>query len=186
MTKFILILTGTFFIMLSGFNSAKVNEGLEIRNGIVKIEGVKVSPDFQLAAFKKALGEPNRLFRSQNLVHTYDNMGILLFETLKDTIPAGTIAEFQFYLSFGDNLPSVTPVALFPEDIKIDNYLITKDLPLSDFRAKMLDWNETNSNLEHIYRFSNKGIYMYIQYDNTDKIIRKFSFGKVKSSFGAK
>lgn len=153
---------------------------VKIKKGNFSINGQKVSDDWALNKFTGALGLPDSTRLGYNKTHTYHSNGIVLFETSPNKIPSGNVAEIQFYFSdIAKN--EVSPKNIFVGSVKIDKLNVDASLTYVTLKEKLSKWKTTTSYLSHSYRYSNKGIYIYFQFNETEDRLQKISIGKDNS-----
>ena len=86
-------------------NAQKSPENLKINiiAGKLTLNKSILSPGWKMANAQKVLGQATKTYEGYNKTHTYNNSGIVLFESLKDKVPTGNLAEFQVYFSEPDS-----------------------------------------------------------------------------------
>lgn len=154
-----------------------------VSGGKLIINGVKIkgNGDWEVAPVKDALGTPREKM-GYNKTLTYDDLGITLFEQKKGEEGSGKLIEVQIYYP-GHEENSVSPTGNYKGTLKIGklNMPVSGQMTLAELRKKMKGWKETNSYMEHNFRFEKKGIYVYAQFDTSDSKILKFSIGPDRS-----
>lgn len=166
-------------ILLSSFSSSNSGIIVKSKKTSITIDGKKVVPDWSLTMFKGALGEADRDRDGYNKTHTYDKLGIVLFEPMKDKMPSGIISEVQIYF----NVPeanNVTPKGTYNGLLKIDKMTITSALDATTMLAKLKGWKKTDSYIEHSYRMARNGFYIYFQFNDSETGLVKVSIGPDK------
>ena len=125
------------------------------------------------------LGGDVRVRGGFNKTRTYDNIGVVLFESMVDSIPTGKISEIQIHFS----IPApnnVTPKTGFTGTLKIEKFTITSSSSFETLKSELEGYAETESYLEHSHRLAKDGLYIYFQYDKTDTQLIKVSVGQDK------
>lgn len=179
MKKTITILSALLvFLSFSSFVSiTPENCSVIIKKGKIKVQGVTITPDYELSLFKAALGDADRERDGYNKTHTYDKLSIVLFEPMVDKKPSGKISEFQLHYSVPES-NSVTPNGDgFKGTFKVDKLTITKDLSVTKMLAGLKGWKKTDSYMEHSYRMAKGAIYIYFQFNDTETSMVKASIG---------
>ncbi len=180
----------TFILFLSIVNGAlaQISSGdiaINLQKGKFSINRSTVTPGWDLSSATNVLGKNDRLKPGFNITHTYDELGIVLFEpTTGDKAPTGHMSEFQVYLSAPDETNTVIPSGLFRGSITVDNIQITRNSTMANLRKMLLayGYTESQSYTEHNFRFASAGIYMYILCDASEMRVIKVSMGKDKKS----
>lgn len=138
-----------------------------------------VADDWNVQDGISYLGDGARVRDGYNKTHTYDNMGVVLFESMVDSKPSGKISEMQIHFSIPEP-NNVTPKTGFTGTLKIEKLTITSSTSLETLKSKLKDYTETESYLEHSHRLAKDGVYFYFQYDKTDTQLIKVSVGQDK------
>jgi len=125
------------------------------------------------------LGAGARARDGYNKTYTYDNMGIVLFESMADKKPSGKISEMQIHFSIPET-NDVVPKNGFTGKFAIENLRITSYTSLALIKEKLQGYTESDSYIEHSHRLAKNGIYFYFQFDKTDTQLVKVSFGEDK------
>jgi hypothetical protein len=138
-----------------------------------------VADDWSVQDGVSYLGTGARVRDGYNKTHTYDNMGVVLFESMVDKKASGKIAEMQVHFSIPEP-NDVTPNTGFSGTLKIEKLTITSSTTLATLKSKLKGYTETESYLEHSHRLAKNGVYFYFQFDKTDTQLLKVSFGQDK------
>lgn len=136
-----------------------------------------IADDWSVKDGLSYLGSGVRPRDGYNKTHTYDNMGVVLFESMVDKKPSGKISEMQIHFSIPQS-NDVTPKSGFTGKFTIEKLAITSSTSLATLKKKLKGYTETDSYIEHSHRLAKSGVYFYFQYDNTDTQLVKVSFGK--------
>lgn len=166
-------------LVAGGFAPKGTVQEVIVKKGKVKVNGVQVVPDWTMGPALKAIGETPRKRDGYNITHTFDNLGMVLFEPHKDKVASGSFSEFQIHF-FVPEANNVTPTSGFVGKIKVDKLIVTSALTAAQMRKKLKGWKETESYLDHSYRMSSNGIYIYFQFNQDDTKLHKISIGPDK------
>jgi len=138
-----------------------------------------VADDWSVQDGVNYLGDGARVRDGFNKTHTYDNMGVVLFEGMVDKKASGKISEMQIHFSIPEP-NDVTPKTGFTGTLKIEKLTITSSTSLETLKSKLKGYTESESYLEHSHRLAKDGVYFYFQFDKTDTRLVKVSFGQDK------
>lgn len=157
------------------------NTSIKVKKGTLTINSKKFPFPWTVAELKNSLGEPTRTRDGYNKTHTYDDMGIVLFEPMSNKVPSGNISELQVYFSTPD--PSeVTPKGLYSQVAQVDKLKVTADLTSAKMLSTLKKWVKTDSYMEHSYRMASSGMYIYFQFNDAETQLIKMSIGPDKKS----
>jgi hypothetical protein len=87
------------------------------------------------------------------------------------------LSEIQFYLAQGDT-NRVTPTGFFVGKMHVENLKVTSAITPAELKNKLKDYIETNSYMEHSFRLSYKGLYIYFLFNKEETQLLKISVGK--------
>jgi hypothetical protein len=146
-----------------------------VKAGKVKLNKKDVSKEWKLSTFTNVIDTFSRKKEGVNRVHTYDPIGMVLFEP---KAPGGIVSEFQLFLD-GVEASKIVPKEFFEGKLTIEKTDITRNTTIDEIRKKLMDYKETESDENDKYRFSKDGIYIYFLY-NSGKKLSKVTFGKDK------
>jgi hypothetical protein len=149
-----------------------------VKAGKVKLNKKDVSKEWKLTTFTNVIDTFSRKKNGNNKVHSYDNFGIVLFESAPQKIPSGLVAEFQIYLDAVE-ASGIVPKEFYEGKLTIEKTDITRNTTIEDLRKRLSDYKETESDENDKYRFSKDEIYIYFLY-NKSKKLSKVTFGKDK------
>ena len=127
----------------------------------------------------KYLGNGARVRDGYNKTYTYDDMGVVLFESLVEKVPSGKISEVQVHFSMPE-ANNVVPKNGFTGKLAIENLRVTSSTSIATIKEKLKDYKDTESYTEHSYRLAKDGLYIYFMYDKTDTQLVKVSVGQDK------
>src|SRR4249920_3482303 len=105
-----------------------------------------VADDWNVQDGINYLGDGARVRDGYNKTHTYDNMGIVLFESIVDSMPSGKISEMQIHFSIPEP-NNVTPKTGFTGTLKIKKLTVTSSTSLETLKSTLKGYAETESYL---------------------------------------
>jgi hypothetical protein len=188
MKKFILFVPFAFlFFLLSSFNSVTpAGMDVSVKKGKLTINKMYMVQDaatknWTLANCEKALGAADRSRDGYNVTHTYDELSVVLFEPKSGEKGSGNVSEIQFYFSFPADPPSLAPKGLYKGTMKIGKLNVRADMTSAQMKKGLKGWLETDSYSEHNYRMSQKGLYVYFLFNDTETKLIKVSIGPDKT-----
>jgi len=163
-------------LFFGSFNAVK-SPKIKIRNGSFTINKFKVNTNWSLKEFIDLLGKPEKEKDGFNKTHTYDNLGIILFEKAEDKVPTGKILEVQFYFDTSLEKNERTPETAFNSTIRVDALKASKKLTPKIMREKLVDWKETDSYMKHNFRMHKGDLYIYFRFNDDETALAKMSIG---------
>lgn len=98
---------------------------VEVRRGTVFINGTRVSRTTRLAEYQKILGKPDRVTALQNIIHTYDTLGIRLYQ------PPGQENVVNISLDFMKQPFAFSPTNSFAGVFTVNGAALRSDFPKS-------------------------------------------------------
>ena len=146
-----------------------------VKAGKVKLNKKDVSKEWKLSTFTNVIDTFSRKKEGTNRIHTYDPIGMILFEP---KTPGSIVSEFQLFLD-GVEANKIVPKEFYEGKLTIEKTDVTRNTTIEEIRKKLLDYKETESDENDKYRFSKDGIYIYFLY-NSNKKLSKVTFGKDK------
>lgn len=153
-----------------------------LKNGSLVINKSAITPNWQVNSITKIIGTNARIKKGSNITHTYDDLGLVLFEasSTEDKIPTGNLKEFQLYIAEATVANDVVPNGIYSGKLIIEGIKMINNLNAKDLRKKLIDleYIEGKTYMEHNFRFSKEGVYFYAQFDETESHLLKVSFGK--------
>lgn len=173
--KKIALLACLFF--LAGFASAQT---VAINKKGFFIDKKNVLPGWLLSTCQSALGTGSRDREGYNYTHTYDNKGVVLFESLSNKVRSGNVNEVQFHY----NVPEpneVTPKGTFTGSITVEKLKASKYTTYEDVKKALKKWTLGDSYMEHNYRYNNDKVYIYFQFNDAETELQKISVGPQKN-----
>ncbi|MBP6022961.1 DUF7738 domain-containing protein [Ferruginibacter sp.] len=176
--KQLLTLTAFLFTCVLSFAQPSAKKiSVVIKDGKFSIAKTNVTESWRQDAVSIELGINDRRRAGMNITHTYDDFGIVLFEKTQNKVGSGELSEVQFYIAQGDT-NAVSPKGFFVGKMKIEKLKISSDLSWQNVKEKLKDYKQTDSYIEHNYRLSNKGLYIYFQFNKEETTLLKISVGK--------
>jgi hypothetical protein len=157
------------------------NISVKLEKGKFSINKAVITPAWDLSPAVKTLGNTDRLRNGFNITHTYDDLGIVLFEPKNtEKEPTGILSEFQAYFSAPTETSAVMPSGLFEGTITVENIRLSRNTAIADLRQKLLalKYAESDSYSPHNFRFNKDAVYFYVLFDETETRLVKFSIGK--------
>jgi hypothetical protein len=151
-----------------------------IKNGEFTLGKISVASNWEIAPVTDVLNEMSTSFKKKglNTTHTYDALGIVLFEKNNaDRQPSGIVSEIQIYFE-GMDTTGIPPNEVFTGVLKIEKLRITGTVNSNDVKENLKDYKLSDSYIEHTYRFSLNGIYLYILFNDAEDKLLKLSIGK--------
>ncbi len=173
------ILLFTFLLAAIPLSIFAQKQAISIKSEKIIVNQHTITPGWQLETLKSALGPAERVRDGYNITHTYDNSGIVLFESTSNKKGSGVLSEIQiyFYISASNE---VTPKNTFNNVIKIDKLKVNRKTSSAIMLKKLKNWKKTDSYLENSYRMSNGELYIYFQFSSDEQLLEKISIGKNK------
>jgi hypothetical protein len=181
MRKFLLV---AFFIgilqpcLIAQFASSKMT--INLKSGKLKLGKKDVSKDWKLNSFTAVLDTNARKKLGSNKIHTYDLLGLILFEPAPQKLPSGIISEFQIILDQVE-ASNILPKEYYEGKIAIEKADIDRNTNIADIRKKLSGYLEKGTDEEGKFRFSKDGVYIYFIYNSLKKL-SKITIGKEKQS----
>lgn len=153
-----------------------------ISAGKFSIDKAKVAgnQDWKIAPFREALGSA-REKDGFNKTHTYDNLGIVLFERTNNKNASGDLIEVQIHFP-GSEASTVSPSGHFKGTVNFNGLKLNESTAITPakLRKKLKGWNESEAYISHNFRFTKNGIYVYAQFNEDETRIVKLSIGPDK------
>ena len=150
-----------------------------VKGGKVKLNKKDVSKEWKLSTFTASLDTNSRKKEgTNNKIHSYDDLGIVLFETAIAKVSTGLVGEFQIFLDQTEASKS-NPKEFYEGKLTIEKMDFTRNTTIEEIRTKLKDYKETESDEKDKYRFSKEGIYIFFLYNKIKKL-SKVTFGKDK------
>ncbi len=173
-----LLLSGSFFSLqiMAQVNASKIN--IALTDGKLKLNKKEVSKDWKLKGFTAVLDTFCRIKEGINKIYTYDQLGMVIFESTTNKIPTGTVAELQIFLDENE-AGKIVPKNFFTGKVSIEKLDIDYNSTIEIIRKKITNYKETESDEVGKFRFSNNDLYIYFLYNRMKKLC-KVTVGKVK------
>lgn len=163
------------FVMVS-FTLTKTAK-IGIDKGELIINKKCFGSSWMLDDFVRCMGEAQKKKDGYNRTHTYDNMGIILYEKKKDTVFTGKISEVQIYFDPSHEKNERTPVSGYTGSVKVENLKAQKKLTPSAMKQSLSGWVETESFSPHNYRMVKSNMYIYFKFNPAETELQKMSIG---------
>ncbi|MBS1512676.1 MAG: hypothetical protein JST86_17660 [Bacteroidetes bacterium] len=176
MKPVLLFIQYILFAALAMAQQAPEKINVKIKEGKFTINKFAVTPNWSVADGQANLGKAERIRPGYNVTHTYDQLGIVLFERAPDKKASGEISEIQFYTGQPDST-NIRPTGLFTGKIKIEKLSISNNLTYEALKKGLKKYTEKDSYIEHSHRLSYNGLYIYFQFDATETHLLKVSIG---------
>lgn len=172
---FLFLFTAFNNVSLAQFPSSKMV--VLVKAGKVKLNKKDVSKEWKLNTFTNSIDTFSRKKENtSNKIHSYDNLGMVLFEGATAKVPTGLVSEFQLFLDATEASKS-NPKEFYEGKLTIEKMDFTRNTTIDEIRTKLKDYKETESDEKDKYRFSKDGIYIYFLYNKIKKL-SKVTFGK--------
>ncbi len=168
-------------IFFSSFKHQTNSINAKIKKGKFTINKVQVNANWNLADFKSALSGTCREKNGYNKTHTYDDKGIVVFESMTNKVPTGAVSEIQFYLQAATETNDVVPKGIYTDEFKIEKLTLSKNISSKQMLKSLKKWKKSDSYMPNSYRMSKAGIYIYFQFSTDENSLIKVSVGKDKS-----
>jgi len=172
-----------FYFMAANAQTAVQPVNISVKSGKVKLNKVTFTAGWRakpVLAALAAVKDNDRLRPGFNITHTYDELGLVLFESRRDEKATDTLSEIQLYISQPKDSNSVMPKGLFKGVLQIEKLVINSNLNIDDIKNGLEGYKETDSYMENNHRLAKSGIYIYFQYNTTNDRLIKVSIGKDK------
>jgi hypothetical protein len=134
MNSILRLLMGTFAGLLiwacAGHGAAaSATNTVEIRQGLVFIDGNRINRTTKLSEYQAILGKPDRTTALKNTIHTYDNLGIRLYQR------PGEDTVLSISLDFAQSRYEFSPKIPFKGAFKLSGQIVGADFPKSRLPA---------------------------------------------------
>lgn len=144
-----------------------------IKNGELKINKNDFENPWSLNYFKKAIGEVDRIDPGINDIYTYDKLGIILYKNPK----SDEVTDFNIYLGKDpDENFDFIPKSLFNDLLTIESLKITNNTSLEELKNALPQYAFVKSVIG-AWRGEFNNLYIYVQFDESEKNIYWLSFG---------
>jgi len=138
----------------------------------LKINAYTFQYPWSVAQMKEALGEPDRISNLANVLYTYDDEGLVFYQTTTDSL----ITEFHIIFEEGDfeHYPDYT----FTGKLKFEKAKLKDNSSLDYLKEKLLDYNIQLSYSEEVYDGEFEDFYIFINFTDVElKKVESYSFG---------
>lgn len=160
-------------VSFTGIKTAKIG----IDKGELIINKKCFGSSWMLHDFERCMGEAPKKKDGYNRTHTYDNMGIILYEKKKDTVLTGKISEVQIYFDPSHDRNERTPESAYSGFVKVENLKAQKNLTSASMKQSLPGWIETESFSPHNYRMVKGSMYIYFKFNDQETELQKMSIG---------
>ena len=153
---------------------------ITVQNGKLIMNKNNLSDKWLIAPAVEVLGVAIRQKDGYNKTHTYDNYGVVLFESKVESTPSGKLSEFQVYFSPLEEESSVSAKGYYNGTFTMGSLKLKKDMTADEVREKLLadGYTESDSYSPHNFRFAKGGLYIYFLFDEIEQRLIKVSVGK--------
>jgi hypothetical protein len=179
MKKFSVVFVFTLVISALAISQTIDYPKISIKKKKFMIGKQEVTSNWSINNIISELGPADRKKEGYNITHTYDNLGILLFENVSNKQATGTAAEIQIHFNPESN--EVNPKNGYMEDIRIDKLKVNREVTSGSMLVALGKWKKTDSYIENAYRMSNGFVYVYFQFTPDELRLQKISIGKETS-----
>jgi len=131
-----------------------------------------------LESFTSAIGAGARTREGYNRTHSYDDLGIVLFEPNGKEGYSGQVSEVQLYFQPMER-KEVTPKGLFTGSFTVDRLSVNAQTTLAMIREALKGFDETKGYEDTIVRMARGDYYLYFHFKE-DGTLGKMSLGPVK------
>jgi hypothetical protein len=175
-----ILLLFSVFATTSYAQKAVKKLAITVQNGKLNVNNINLAAKWEIAPMVKMLGIGARIRDGFNKTHTYDNYGIVLFESKIESTPSGKLSEFQVYFSPLDEESAVSAKGYFGGTFTMGSLKLKKDITADEVREKLLavGYTESESYSSHNFRFAKDGLYIYFLFDEIEQRLIKISIGK--------
>lgn len=175
---FSLLLLAALPAVLAQNNSSKLT--IVLKAGKITVNKKLITKDWTIASVVKVLDSGTRKIPGNYIKHTFDDLGLVLFERTDNKIATGELAELQVFIDATDE-SVYTPKEFYEGKLKVEDLNIDQNTAVEAVRAALKGYEEKVMPDDEIYRFSRDGIYILLRY-NEQKKLQKVCFGKEKVS----
>ncbi len=176
----------TALLLLTVFTAATYAQkaakkfAISVQNGKLSLNNSNLSDKWLIAPAIKVLGPGARERDGYNKTHSYDDYGVVLFESKVDTKPSGKLSEFQVYFSALDEESAVATKGYYTGSCTIGSLKLQKDITADKVREYLtnIGYTESDSYSAHNFRFAKGGLYIYFLFDEIEQRLIKISVGK--------
>ncbi|WP_028789108.1 hypothetical protein [Terrimonas ferruginea] len=176
MKRFLLIL----FVLISGVAAGQSRElNFKLTKLTFSINKEAIGAGWPLESFTSAIGAGARTRDGYNRTHSYDDLGIVLFEPSGKEGYSGQVSEIQLYFQSMER-KEVTPKGLFAGSFTIDRLSLNAQTTLTMIREALKGFDESKGYEDSIVRMARGDYYLYFHFKE-DGTLGKMSMGLVKS-----
>jgi hypothetical protein len=176
MKRFLLIL----FVLISVMAAGQTGElNFKLTKLTFSINKETIGTGWPLESFTSAIGAGARTRDGYNRTHSYDDLGIVLFEPSGKEGYSGQVSEIQLYFQPMER-KEVTPKGLFAGSFTIDRLSLNAQTTLTMIREALKGFDESKGYEDSIVRMARGDYYLYFHFKE-DGTLGKMSMGLVKN-----
>jgi ribosomal protein S8 len=175
-----LLLFAVSGLVMSQTSPSKIS--ISVKGGSLNLgKKNELSGEWLLTTATGYLGSSPRKRDGYNITHTYDDLGVVLFENAPNKVASGKISELQVHFSMPD-VNEVVPKTGFVGKLTIEKLSLNKRTSLDEIKKKLKGYSESTSYIEHSHRLAKDGLYIYFQFNKEENELLKVSIGPDKRS----
>jgi hypothetical protein len=137
-----------------------------------------IATGWPLVSFTSAIGAGARTRDGYNRTHSYDELGLVLFEPSAKEGYSGQVSEIQLYFQPMER-KEVTPKDLFTGSFTIDRLSLNAQTTLAMIREALKGFDESKGYEDAIVRMARGDYYLYFHFKENGTL-GKMSVGLVK------
>lgn len=175
----VLFLAALFLLLFSGFRAVDPKSvSVNCQKATLKLNKAVLNNTWTIGTVTTALGKPDRAHdAAANRIHVYDQLGLLVFESLIDTVHRGHVIELNFFFE----LPAANadaPKQAFPGRLRIGRLNMTRQLAMYEVKEGMSDYNEQNCAIPHTLKYysTQAHLFIWLYFSDTDLYLKQVSF----------
>jgi len=160
-------------VLLGAWVYQSTSPDIKVESGGLSINQLSFAFPWTVARFNETLGKADRIDPGYNDIHTFDNLGIILYQP--DEL---TISDFNiYYADDPDENMEFLPKAYFTGSLMVEKFKITGKTPFKKLNKALPQYNFKMSLID-AYRGEYENLYIYVKYDKAEKKILWISIGK--------
>ena len=148
---------------------------VSVKAGKVTVSGVEVDKSWTLKPVLDKLGSDYRLLDGYNRVYTFDTYGINIFEKKNGETGSNELSEIQLY--FAPNENKTCPQMMYRGAGSVEKVQLAGNLSSASLLRKLKKYKKTDSYMDHNYRLSSGGVYIYFLFNDAENTLLKVSIG---------
>ena len=138
---------------------------IEIENGILSVQGNPVSPDWKTQTLTGTLPGTPRISKKANMLYSYDEYGLVIFEDLSNDGASGNINEVQVHFAGTGDTVTTKPKNAFKGDIIIEGLKVNAATGLDVLKPKLRGYVQSAGFMPNMYKFAKGSFYFYFLFD---------------------